>query len=64
MEAFVNGASMTIAIVANIAVSIIVILGIKEFVNVLLTWLGIMVGIKALTLEVSVIRFSLLTSFI
>ena len=47
-----SGASMSIALVANIAVSIIMILGMLELFNTILTWLGMMVGIKQLTFQV------------
>ncbi len=43
---------MFIALVANIAVSIIMILGVLQLVDTILIWLGMMVGIEDMSFKV------------
>eukprot|EP00794_Sanderia_malayensis_P000608 gene608-1270_t len=51
LEALVNGATLSIALVANIGVSIIMILGVLTLLDTILTWLGMMVGLNNLNFK-------------
>ena len=53
MEALAAGASMSIALVANIAVMLIAFLAMLEFINAVLLWMGRQVGYYELTFQVS-----------
>ena len=52
-EALAVGASMSIGLVANIAVMLIAFLSMLKFVNSVLGWLGGMVGLPEFSFEVS-----------
>uniref|UniRef100_A0A8C9WSD0 Solute carrier family 28 member 1 n=1 Tax=Scleropages formosus TaxID=113540 RepID=A0A8C9WSD0_SCLFO len=52
LEAASNGASASIALVANIAANLIAFLAILDFINAALKWLGGMVGYPEITFEV------------
>lgn len=51
IEAASNGASMSIKLVANIAVNLIAFVALLQFVNATLTWLGDRVGQEGLTFQ-------------
>uniref|UniRef100_A0A8D0CIT2 Sodium/nucleoside cotransporter n=1 Tax=Scleropages formosus TaxID=113540 RepID=A0A8D0CIT2_SCLFO len=51
LEAASNGASASIALVANIAANLIAFLAILDFINAALKWLGGMVGYPEITFE-------------
>ena len=52
IEALASGASMSIVLVANIAVNLIAFVAILAFVDGILMWLGGMVGKPDLSFEV------------
>ena len=53
VEALAAGASMSISLVANIAVNLIAFVAILAFVDGILMWLGSMVGVPNLSFDVS-----------
>ena len=53
VEALAAGASMSIALVANIAVNLIAFVAVLAFVDAILMWLGGMVGYPKLSFSVS-----------
>ncbi|KFQ33549.1 Sodium/nucleoside cotransporter 1, partial [Merops nubicus] len=52
LEAASNGAAASVALVANIAVSLIAFLAVLEFINATLRWFGEMVEIEGLSFQV------------
>lgn len=53
VEAISSGATSVIIVVAQIAANLVVFLALLGFVDAVITWFGVMVGIEGLTLEVS-----------
>ena len=57
VEALAAGASMSITLVANIAVNLMAFVAVLALVDAILMWFGGMVGVPTLSFSVSIITF-------
>ena len=53
VEALAAGASMSIVLVANIAVNLIAFVAVLAFIDAILMWLGAMIGYPSFSFSVS-----------